>query len=77
MNPSGWSEYLTGNRDYLVKEIRDQMQETEFSNILAGLAPIVYLQKKHGAIELTFEAENLEADELGAVKRADTLTPAR
>jgi hypothetical protein len=77
MNPAEWIDYVSHNKDYLAKEIRDHMPETDFSNILPGLAPIVYLQKKHGAIELTFEAVNLEIDEYGAVKRADALTPAQ
>ena len=77
MNPVEWINYVSDNKDYLVREIRDQMPGTEFSSILPGLAPIVYLQKKHGAIELTFEAVNLEIDEFGSVKKADSLTPAR
>ena len=77
MNPAEWITYVSENSDYLVREIRDQMPNTEFSSILPGLAPIVYLRRKHGAVELTFEAVNLEIDEHGSVKKAGSLTPAR
>jgi len=60
----------------LNRQLHVHLPEAQFSNITAGLPPpVVYLQQRHGRIELSFEAVRLELDETGDIASAKIVEP--
>ena len=76
MTPAEWMRFVAENKEQLVDQLRVHLPEAEFTNIAAGLPPsVVYLQQRHGLIELGLEAIRLELDDVGRVSGVETVEP--
>lgn len=77
MNPAEWFDFMAEHKEHIVEEIRAHLPDVDFTSIVAGFPPVVYLLEKHGMIELTFEAVQLNLDNKGSVKKVEIFNPAQ
>ena len=78
MNPAEWINFVAEHKEYLIGQIRCHLPEANFTNIMAGLPPpVVYLQHKHGMIELNCEAVKIGLDNKGKVSKVEVIKPSQ
>ena len=75
MQDREWIQFVSDNRERLMPQLRECMPDVEFSNIMPGVFPVVYLQRPHGTLELGFLALHLEVDESGDVQGVTVVDP--
>lgn len=75
MQDQEWIVYITENRDRLMPQLRERVPDLEFSSVMPGLFPVVYLQRPHGAVELGFLALQLDLDEEGNIQEVKVVDP--
>ena len=75
MNPAEWFDFMAEHKEHVVKQIRTHLPDVDFTSIVTGLPPVVYLQEKHGTVELTFEAVQLNLDNKGNVNKVKIFNP--
>ena len=75
MRDEEWIRFVCDNRERLVPQLRECVPDLEFSSIMPGVFPVVYLQRPHGAVELGFMALHLEIDEAGDLQGVTVVDP--
>lgn len=75
MQDQEWIKFVVENRDRLLPQLRERVPDLEFSSIMPGVFPVVYLQRPHGAVELGFLALQLEVDKEGNIAEVKVVDP--
>ena len=75
MDDEAWIRHVAEGRDRILPQLQALLPDIEFTSIMPGIFPIIYLQRRHGAVELGFAAVEAELDEEGAIQRVEVLEP--
>ena len=75
MQDKDWIHFIADNRERLMPQLRERVPDLEFTSIMPGAFPIVYLQRPHGTIELGFLALQLDLDDDGNIREVRVVEP--